>query len=320
MLKLSKLATIAVFSALTVNHVYAQEKPATDLTNEVASDDQAKINKQPVVDTLGNPVFIIMLDEASVEDTDARDEAPERDTLSVENTKDVKGWHLPKARKLVKLLEKSYGFNAINMTSHVFSSVTAALIPEVADQIRVDPRVKELIAVYEGLDFSGAPPWSDIVSGSETISWGKTAIETNDTVTSSTTMYVIDGGALNHPDLNLTIAPVNPYNANTGSSATNPYHATHVSGIIGAKNNNAYTRGVNPNQAIISVHSGNNSSTLYSAIDWVFAHAEQNNVYGVANMSISHNGSDKIWAHTAVGGRAIRSASNRVLFVQAAGN
>lgn len=131
MLKLSKLATIAVFSALTVNHVYAQEKPATDLNSEVASDNQAKINKQPVVDTLGNPVFIIMLDEASVEDTNARDEAPERDTLSVENTKDVKGWHLPKARKLVKLLEKSYGFNAINMTSYVFSSVTAALTPEV---------------------------------------------------------------------------------------------------------------------------------------------------------------------------------------------
>lgn len=133
-------------------------------------------------------------------------------------------------------------------------------------------------------------------------------------------MYVIDGGVLNHPDLNLIIAPVNTYNATTGTSAANAHHATHVAGIIGAKKNNAYTQGVNPNQAIISVHSGNNSSKQIAAIDWVFAHAEQNNVYGVANFSMSHDGIDKIWAHTTEGGRAIRSASNRVLFVQAAGN
>lgn len=148
----------------------------------------------------------------------------------------------------------------------------------------------------------------------------KTAIKTNDPATSSTTMYVIDGGALNHPDLNLTIAPINYYNATTGSFAVNAQHATHVAGIIGAKNNNAYTRGVNPNQTTISVHVGTDSSQLNTAIDWVFAHAEQNNVYGIANMSISHNGNEKIWAHTAPGGRAIRGASNRVLFVQAAGN
>lgn len=320
MLKLSKLATIAVFSALTVNPVYAQEQPATELSNGITSDDQEKINKQPVVDSLGNPVFIIMLDEASVEDTDARDEASARDALSIENTKDVKGWHLPKTRKLVKLLEKEYGFNAVNMTSYIFSSVTAALTPKITDQLRADPRINELIPVYEGVDFAGAPPWSDAVSGNETISWGKTAIETNDPATSSTTMYVIDGGALNHPDLNLTIAPINYYNATTGSFAVNAQHATHVAGIIGAKNNNAYTRGVNPNQTIISVHIGTDPSQLNTAIDWVFAHAEQNNVYGVANMSISHNGNEKIWAHTAPGGRAIRGASNRVLFVQAAGN
>ena len=320
MLKLSKLATIAVFSALTVNPVYAQEQPATELSSEITSDNQEKINKQPVVDSLGNPVFIIMLDEATVENTDARDEAPARDALSIENAKDVKGWHLPKARKLVKLLEKEYGFNAINMTSYIFSSVVAALTPKLVDRIRIDPRVEKLIPVYEGLDFASAPPWSDIVSGSETISWGKTAIETNDTMTSSTTMYVIDGGVINHPDLNLTIAPINTYDANTGQGSTNPLHATHVSGIIGARINNTYTRGVNPNQSIISVHSGGDTSTMNSAIDWVFAHAEQNNVYGVANMSISHKGDLKIWAHTNEGGRAIRSTSNRVLFVQAAGN
>lgn len=91
MLKLSKLATVAVFSALTVNPVYAQEQSATDLTSEITSDDQAKIKKQPVVDSLGNPVFIIMLDEVSVRATDARDEAPARDTLSAENLKDPKG-------------------------------------------------------------------------------------------------------------------------------------------------------------------------------------------------------------------------------------
>lgn len=158
MLKLSKLATIAVFSALTVSHVYAQEQPATDLTSKITSDDQAKINKQPVVDSLGNPVFIIMLDEATVENTDARDEAPARDALSIENAKDVKGWHLPKARKLVKLLEKEYGFNAINMTSYIFSSVVAALTPKLVDRIRIDPRVEKLIPVYEGLDFASTPP------------------------------------------------------------------------------------------------------------------------------------------------------------------
>ncbi len=278
------------------------------------------MKKKLVVDAQGRIAYFVQLDEVLVKATDAKDEPEARLSLDPANARDPKGWHQPKARKVVKALEKEYGFEVRNMTSYIFSSFSAFLTADVAAKLKLNPAVHAVSEVEDGLDFAGAPPWANTASGSEDISWGKVAMETNDALTSTTTMYVIDGGVSAHPDLNLTYAPVNPYIASTNQYAANAGHATHVAGIIGAKSNNSGTRGINPNQNIISVHSGGYPVDLYPAIDWVYAHAEQNNIYGVANMSISHNGGDQIWQHDMPGGKAIRAASTRVLFVQAAGN
>ena len=128
---------------------------------------------------------------------------------------------------------------------------------------------------------------------------------------------MIDGGVAAHSDLNIYSAPVTPTVA-----APAPGHATHVAGIMGAqKTNSLGTRGVNPNDLIVDVLRGDANVDWVTAFDWVLADTESQGVFGILNFSSNGPGFD-FTNGTFLGfaNRIVRSASNRVLVVNSAGN
>lgn len=235
-------------------------------------------------------------------------EAPARLPSDPLNAQDFRGWHTPKARKLIRQLELEYGVQAISMTSHALPTFSAYVSSATLEALSRDVRIAQVIPNPVGaIKFS---TWTNRIDGSETVPWGKIAVGTDDALTSSNVVYVVDGGAdPAHPDLNVTDAGVN--------TVVNVRHANHVTGIIGARRNNFLVRGVNPGIAIKSVNRGNTGAEFITAWDWVLADAESRQIFGVANISTNFPNGDP---RNAILAQFMRRASNRVLVVQSAGN
>jgi hypothetical protein len=229
-----------------------------------------------------------------------------------------KFFHLPKVLTLVKDYEDRYGFKRVGMTSWVGSSVTAFLTAPQIDKLQNDKLVKFLSDNAES-QFSVGPTWGNTVSGGETTSWGRYAVNGKvKTSTSSRKIYVIDAGVAVHDDLP-SMARTNVACGSGGQceiAYPNSFpvvgcyaHATHVAGIIGAiAGNSKTTAGVYaggnmvsisvltttspynlpPNQcASISVP---NSAAIGYALDYIYFDTTFNNPSGlvnVANISIN---------------------------------
>lgn len=270
-------------------------------------------------DAMGNRHYIVNLDLDSVERQDATDVALPRAPMDPLNSIDFRGWHKPKVRKLVSLMELEYGIAATSMTSHALPSFAAYIPESVLETIRRDPRVERVILVYEGVTFSQTPPWANQPVGGETIPYGKIAIGTNDGLSTGNTVYMIDAGPpIPHADIeNVEVAPINqPLN-------TFLYHAYAVAGVLSARANNIMVRGVNPSATVVSVSSANANGevtdvTLRDALDWVLGDAEWKGIHAVANISI--NSPMFVNGHTGQVANFMRRVSNRVLIVQSAGN
>ncbi|HEX6871484.1 MAG TPA: S8 family serine peptidase, partial [Micromonosporaceae bacterium] len=136
---------------------------------------------------------------------------------------------------------------------------------------------------------------------------------------------VIDTGIdLDHPDLNVYTAGAK--NCSTGASANDGNgHGTHVSGTIGALDNNIGVVGMAPGARMWPVRVLNNAGSgswadVICGIDYVAQHASE---IEVANMSLGGSGSDKDACGTNKDAmhEAICAAVNAgVTFVVAAGN
>lgn len=280
---------------------------------DTASIDQAAESKaEPVVDQYGRQLHTIYLDEHLIEQEDGFGEEPMRLASDPRNAEDWRGWHRATARAAVKRLEREYGIEAVSMTSHIMPTFSAFLDPEVIRELGADEYVTKITPVMKGEDEFSAV-WVDLPGGgNEVISWGKSAIGTNDWLSTTNTVYMIDGDEQSHIDLvNLEVAPVLP------SYTTAPGHANHVAGILSAKAGNGYAvRGINPSSKVISVHRGDTQSQIKTALDWVLADSEQKGIYAVVN--ISSNGSN--FKSTGAYGPWIKRLSARVLVVQSAGN
>ena len=264
---------------------------------------------KPVTDNAGRKLYHVLLDEASVDKTNADGEAAALRPMDPRNAEDFRAWHKPKVRKLVRALERAYGLEAQTMTSYLLPAFSAYVADDVASRLATDARVQSMHVIPEGgIEFSS---WSDQTSGGETIPWGKIAIGTNDGASTGNLVYMIDGGAQPHNDLTIIYAPVNPTQGNL-----NPMHANHVAGILGAAMNGVGVRGVNPGATIVSVNRGQLQNEFTQAMDWSMADAEARGIYAVANMSSSGTG---MAAGTVIAAYA-RRLSNRLLYVQAAGN
>ncbi len=237
------------------------------------------------------------------------------------NGKDFRAWHTPKVRALVRKVEEQYGIVATTMTSHIAPTFSAYVPQAALEVLRTDERIEKILPSYQLEGFSATPPpWSNQISGSETIPWGKIAIEANDGVSTGNTVYMIDAGfqdqGVNCVQLNAPPNPDLPFvyeapvNCNWNGLPNRP-HALHVAGILAANMNDYLVRGINPGATIVSVRRGSSTVEISQAIEWVLADTEYFGTYSVANLS--SNGTD-----FAVGGDVynwIQALSNRVLVV-----
>jgi hypothetical protein len=195
-----------------------------------------------VINSKGEGLYTLILNDEFVERADARGEPPARSTRDPINATDIYGWHRPQARAVVRSLEKELGSTAVSMTSYAMPTLTLYLSGNSLARLKNDPRI---VAVWpqhrDTMEFSS---WSGHYDASEFVPWGKVAIGTDDNLTSGTVIYLIDGAAMidgttnAHAENNVTYAPVNSaYFTTYQPSRLNPEHANHVAGILGAGRN-----------------------------------------------------------------------------------
>jgi hypothetical protein len=225
-------------------------------------------------------------------------------------------WHQIGVRRVAQGLARAYQLKVENITSWGGLSVSAYMNAEQAKAVMADEAVTSITQREDEKVVISAP--ENIQSGDETIPWGKVATNTNDNITTNNIFYLFDM-AINNPNLPNEINYISISNVvGVNSDVTLPYHATHVAGLVGAKNNNSLIRGINPGQPIR--HIGTYLSSLY--LDYAFSSAaltsESNNEFGVLNISINTPGGG--FSAEGMYGKWLRAISNRMLVTQSAGN
>jgi subtilisin family serine protease len=273
---------------------------------------QSAIAGVPVMNSTGVQRFMVLLNESAVSAESEEGEAAATDTRDQANRSDFRLWHKPKLRKFVKKLEREYSIQAVAMTSHAASSFSAYIPTNAVDRLRLDPRISEIVALHENVALFST--YYDVFEGAERVPWGKIAIGTNDTITTNNLVYMIDGGAQLHNELNLAFATVNPC-----CSRVFPDHANHVAGILGARRDAVGVRGINPDALVMSVNRGNYADEFAAAMDWVLADAESRYIFAVANLSSNFSRFTYPTEYETLQ-RYIARMSNRVLVVESAGN
>ncbi|WP_147476834.1 hypothetical protein [Vandammella animalimorsus] len=119
--------------------------------------------------------------------------------------------------------------------------------------------VEKIKAAKINVTLSSAIAEGDIFSDSEIIPWWKIYTNTNDLMNfgvNSPPIYVIDGPMAPpiSPEVNLALNYNLTYVPNTNLWLY--WHAAHVNGVIGSKNNNNQIRGINPNHPIMHYGTG----------------------------------------------------------------
>ncbi|MEO6581860.1 MAG: S8 family serine peptidase, partial [Sphingomicrobium sp.] len=171
--------------------------------------------------------------------------------------------------------------------------------------IQVDP------LVFRELGKPAPPP------AAQQPGWGIARVNGGGTnTTSNKTAWVIDTGIdLDHPDLRVDVGRSRSFVRDSSPDDANG-HGSHVSGIIGAKNNAYGAIGVTPNTLLVAVRvldrsgSGSNSGVI-AGVDYV---AGEGVAGDVANMSLGGGVSSAL--DTAVE----TAAAGGVKFILAAGN
>ena len=314
---------------------------------------------KPIKDDQGrNRVIVDFDDKAHLSYPGKLPILPEKS--STRQVEPVVFFHTEKTLALVADFEKRYGFKRLGITSWVGNSVTAALNPEVIEQLRKDPLVRQISDdEYEALSAT-PPPWSYSSSGNEWTSWGHHAVNGKvATVNTGRKIYIIDAGVAFHDDLppmtRLNVACGSGTNCNSMSPGQYPLvgcygHATHVAGIIGAiSGNNKSMRGayagfpnmvslaISVREPAISDDCGNKiaSGAIGNALDYIAFDTTQNNpqrLVNIVNMSINPGGVQYVnYQQPQPNWPKVKAITNTiwaygipiqpgVLFVQSAGN
>lgn len=216
-------------------------------------------NAPLVTNANGDHLYFVLLRADFVRELGDAGEAQPIPPSEMRPTDDPRAWHRADARKMVRSLEGDYNFSAISMTSWIAPSLKAYLSERQLAALDADPRV-DTIELMEaaGTTFSASPPWDDYTTaGGEGVSYGKVAMDMDDNVTPSATVYMLDAGlgtnGLSHVDLSggfVTNFNINGI-TNCDSEET---HASSVAGILSATHgNSAGIKGVNNAGTILSV-------------------------------------------------------------------
>jgi len=240
-----------------------------------------------------------------------------------------------------------YGISAKHTYSHVFKGFAAKVPTLVLEQLKNDPRVLSIsddTPVRTLIDVptqqAGCGWLFNCQEQQQTTPWGITRIgaDFKNYTGQGVHVYIIDTGIdSNHADLGANLGNGHAVEYCLSLSCSENWdddqgHGTHVSGTVGAIDNNMDVVGVAPGVTLHAVKvlntagSGSNSGVI-AGIDWVTQQAQQLGVPVVANMSLGgsgtktgtctdngFNGSDNFH-------RAICNAKNAgVVFAVAAGN
>jgi len=209
-----------------------------------------------------------------------------------------------------------YGAHVKGVWSHALKGYSADMTTAEAAQLQTDPNV----ALVE--------PDRVLHINPQTIPTGVRRIFANtnpnldidgvDDVRVDVDVAVIDSGTMAHPDLNV----VSRANCSTGTCVTGSGnddngHGTHVSGTIGALDNDIGVVGVAPGARLHSVKVCNAAgqcpnSAIVAGVDYVTARAS---TIEVANMSLGGPGTN-----TALAQAITRSVNAGVVYAVAAGN
>ena len=209
-----------------------------------------------------------------------------------------------------------YGAHVKGVWSHALKGYSADMTTAEAAQLQTDPNV----ALVE--------PDRVLHINPQTIPTGVRRIFANtnpnldidgvDDVRVDVDVAVIDSGTMAHPDLNVASrANCSTGTCVTGSGNDDNGHGTHVSGTIGALDNDIGVVGVAPGARLHSVKVCNAAgqcpnSAIVAGVDYVTARAS---TIEVANMSLGGPGTN-----TALAQAITRSVNAGVVYAVAAGN
>lgn len=214
---------------------------------------------------------------------------------------------------MARQIEEDYNISAVSMTSWAFPTIAAWVSDAAIALMQADERIDR---IYPSLveRFSASPPWSDI-PGTEFTSYGKVAMDMNDSLGAGTRVYMVDAGIDTSVPLNVDWAAMSQ--APIGSLCTAALgHSAHVLGILTATHNSQVIKGMNNGGPVTSVRKGCTDTGAETALDWIVADTEAAGTYSVVN--ISANG--HAYSHDGGAGRFMRKASSRNLIVHSAGN
>ena len=326
-----------VFLASLVIALICHTPPAWSATIAAAENKElaalytaAQIGKAPITNKQNQTLYIVDLkDGTDLAFPDARG----ADKTESDKSK-FQPRHGDRVKNMVEAFQTDYAFDYYDMTSWVGLSFTTYLNEGQLQKIRRDARVS-MVTEVTTVEFSQAsPPWSNSPNppgntpnpapanffntaggGWPIDSWGRIAVNGKvSTAAAKTRVYVLDAGVGNHVDLNV-ISRVNPSCSTSGTNCIGLpsigcySHATHVAGIIGAKDNALGVRGVNAGAPIVSVSfmPYNNvantcvdydpaatlttlTNNLVAGLDWIKSDLASNSVGRVGVVNISANG------------------------------
>lgn len=159
--------------------------------------------------------------------------------------------HDGKVMRLLHEVEAAHRIAATHVYSHTLQGFAAYLTAQQAEALRRDARIKA-VAADAPLESSASSVWSDVTAGNSTLPWGVQAVGGSSTSNGGATVYVIDSGIGNHPDVAVSAR----WNAPGVCAIGNYPHSTFVAGIIAARNDTAGVTGVNAGVKLVSLAYG----------------------------------------------------------------
>lgn len=261
------------------------------------------------VDAAARVRYIIDLEPWAAESYLDRD--PPADQLSAH--------HRPRLRHLAAELRDTYGVKAISATSWVGDSIVAHLDDDQLAALAVDPRVARLTA-DQPVALSAL--WTDgVTAAGDARSWGVAAVGGPRVATGQARVYVVDVGVGHHADLDDVVAE---RLAPAGPQPVGCYpHATHVAGVISARDNGRNVAGVLGGAPIVSVSTVTaqapsaacgdpnaiSSASVEAALDLVRARIAASGRVGVVNLSMNRapSATSNLFAATASTGAKLRA-------------
>ncbi len=158
----------------------------------------------------------------------------------------------------------------------------------------------------------------DVLSGNEVVPWWKFHTHTNlPWAGNDNRLFTIDGKLRNPISDEINYEFIE--NVTTDQQNWGTWHATHVHGVIGAKQNNKQIVGINPNQIIHHKGIDGYADQFIASLNSIVGDNHASNRWSVINISMNTDNFFGFTDYTGVG-HAMAVASNSNLILQSAGN